>query len=49
MQDGEQVTRVHVEGLWVRFGEVAAVRGIDVTEDAQQNFHWDGVYWMSAK
>ncbi|HET7351196.1 MAG TPA: ABC transporter ATP-binding protein [Marmoricola sp.] len=34
MQHGEQVTRVHVEGLWVRFGEVAAVRGIDVTATA---------------
>jgi ABC-2 type transport system ATP-binding protein len=34
VQDGEQVTRVLVEGLWVRFGEVAAVRGIDVTATA---------------
>jgi len=34
VQHGEQVTRVHVEGLWVRFGEVAAVRGIDLTATA---------------
>jgi ABC-2 type transport system ATP-binding protein len=30
----EELTRVEVEGLWVRFGAVAAVRGIDLSARA---------------
>ena len=32
VSDGQ--TRVEIQGLWVRFGAVAAVRGIDLTAHA---------------